>query len=219
MGGLCGESKREILDQVTGPEREVLARYTSMVTDASDPSGDLAVAERTITQAGLGYPLVAKPDIGCNGTGVRLVADRAALAALSVRVPPRRPRAAARVRAGGRRGRPVLHPPSRRTARPHHLDHAEVPAFRDRRRTLDAAATDPGRSARRPRPGPVSAAPGEPAGRGAAPGRTRATGVRRQPLQGLDLPQRHQLRHRGADRPRRAIGAGTAGDSGSAASM
>jgi hypothetical protein len=29
--------------------------------------------------ASLAYPIVAKPDIGCNGTGVRLIADQAAL--------------------------------------------------------------------------------------------------------------------------------------------
>jgi hypothetical protein len=80
VGGLCGESKRAILDQVAGAERDVLARYTSIVTHASDPAADLEAAERAVQRAGLGYPFVVKPDIGCNGTGVRLVTDRAALA-------------------------------------------------------------------------------------------------------------------------------------------
>ena len=80
VGGLCGESKREILDQVAGAERDVLARYTSIVTHRNDdPSADVAAAEQAMAEAGLGYPLVVKPDIGCNGTGVRLVDDRAAL--------------------------------------------------------------------------------------------------------------------------------------------
>jgi hypothetical protein len=79
VGGLCGESKGEILDQVAGAERDVLARYTSMVTHRHDPSADPDAAEHAMTQAGLTYPLVVKPDIGCNGTGVRLVRDRAAL--------------------------------------------------------------------------------------------------------------------------------------------
>jgi hypothetical protein len=104
VGGLCGESKREILDQVAGGERDVLARYTSIVTTAGPGSGggmggnmvgggdrfvgdgggeqfvDLAAAEHAMAQAGLCYPLVVKPDIGCNGAGVRLVDDRVALA-------------------------------------------------------------------------------------------------------------------------------------------
>jgi len=79
VGGLCGESKRQILDQVTGAEREALARYTSIVTHSNDPSADLAAAEQAMARADLLYPLVVKPDIGCNGTGVRLVDDCAAL--------------------------------------------------------------------------------------------------------------------------------------------
>ncbi len=37
---------------------------------------------------GLDYPVVVKPDIGCNGTGVRLVRDRAALARYLQAFPP-----------------------------------------------------------------------------------------------------------------------------------
>ncbi len=79
-GGLCGESKREILDQVVGPAREMIARYTSLRTCA-DAGADLPAAEAALDAAGLAYPVVAKPDIGCNGVGVRRIADRAALGA------------------------------------------------------------------------------------------------------------------------------------------
>jgi hypothetical protein len=79
-GGLCGESKLSILDQVSGPARDLLARYTSLRTDPSRPDADTPAAEAAMAAAGLVYPVVAKPDIGCNGTGVRLIADRAALA-------------------------------------------------------------------------------------------------------------------------------------------
>jgi hypothetical protein len=78
-GGLCGESKTSILDQVEGEAREWLAPYTSLVTD-TDPSRDLPAAEAALARAGLSYPLVGKPDIGCNGTGVRLIEERAGLA-------------------------------------------------------------------------------------------------------------------------------------------
>jgi len=71
-GGLCGESKREILDQVRGPVRNLLARYTAVV---ASPEGAEA-AEEAGKVASIGYPLIAKPDIGCNGTGVRLLRDR-----------------------------------------------------------------------------------------------------------------------------------------------
>ncbi len=77
-GGLCGESKTSILEQVEGAAREWLAPYTSLVTDA-DPACDLPAAESALARAGLLFPLVGKPDIGCNGTGVRLIHDRAGL--------------------------------------------------------------------------------------------------------------------------------------------
>ncbi len=78
-GGLCGESKTGILDQVTGEARRLLVPYTTFVTGAG-AAGDLPLAERTLAEAGIDFPLVAKPDIGCNGTGVRLLHDRGGLA-------------------------------------------------------------------------------------------------------------------------------------------
>lgn len=79
LGGLCGESKRSILDQVGETQHDMLARYTAVITDGSDARADLAAAEAAIARAGFRYPVVAKPDIGCNGTGVRLVTDQADL--------------------------------------------------------------------------------------------------------------------------------------------
>jgi hypothetical protein len=77
-GGLCGESKAAILDQVTGAGRDWIAPYTVFTTSA-DPALSLSRAEAGMKDAGLNYRLVVKPDIGCNGTGVRLIPDRGAL--------------------------------------------------------------------------------------------------------------------------------------------
>ncbi len=74
-GGLCGESKTEILDQVAGRARALIAPYVLLA-----PGATLPAAEAAMEAAGLTYPLVAKPDIGCNGAGVRRIADPAALA-------------------------------------------------------------------------------------------------------------------------------------------
>jgi hypothetical protein len=74
LGGLCGESKSAIMDLVVAAERPALAAYTAF--RANDP----ADAERAMSAAGLTYPVIAKPDIGCNGAGVRLLADRDGLA-------------------------------------------------------------------------------------------------------------------------------------------
>jgi hypothetical protein len=74
-GGLCGESKLSILSQV-GPEaRDLVAPACGMV---ARPGGS-ADAEAAMQATGLHYPVVAKPDIGCNGTGVRLIRGRAAM--------------------------------------------------------------------------------------------------------------------------------------------
>lgn len=69
-GGLCGELKLEILDQLSSPARELLAPYVGYV------GNDAGAAERAMEDAGLAYPVVAKPDVACNGTGVRLIANR-----------------------------------------------------------------------------------------------------------------------------------------------
>jgi hypothetical protein len=74
-GGLCGESKTAILDQVAGEARDWIAPYTTLVTGMDDVPRALAA----MAQAGLALPLVVKPDIGCNGAGVRLVETEAAL--------------------------------------------------------------------------------------------------------------------------------------------
>lgn len=78
-GGLCGESKLEILDQVAPAARALLARYGSITTHRWDAHADTREAERAIAEAGIGYPLVAKPAIACNGTGVRLIQHEADL--------------------------------------------------------------------------------------------------------------------------------------------
>jgi hypothetical protein len=76
-GGLCGESKTAILDLVGAGQRHWVAPYTSFVTGTDD----MSAARKALSDTGLALPLVVKPDIGCNGTGVRLARDEAALGA------------------------------------------------------------------------------------------------------------------------------------------
>lgn len=74
-GGLCGESKSSVLDLAGIEARRWIAPYIKLRTGTSD----LARAKLYLEQAGLKAPLVVKPDIGCNGTGVRLVEADATL--------------------------------------------------------------------------------------------------------------------------------------------
>jgi hypothetical protein len=75
IGGLCGESKLSILSQV-GPQAQALIATACGVLARPDGA---AAAEAAMDAFGLCYPVVVKPDIGCNGTGVRLVRDRAGM--------------------------------------------------------------------------------------------------------------------------------------------
>ncbi len=76
-GGLCGERKTATLDAVRGPARDWIPAYTTAI--AGPDQGQ--AAEAALAAAGIELPVVLKPDIGCNGTGVRLIRDRATLAA------------------------------------------------------------------------------------------------------------------------------------------
>jgi hypothetical protein len=71
-GGLCGESKLETLEQVRGGMRDLLAPYTSIVANPDS----VEAAESAMRAAAIDYPVVAKPAVGCNGTGVRLIGSR-----------------------------------------------------------------------------------------------------------------------------------------------
>ncbi len=74
-GGLCGESKLSILGQVGPAAADLIAPACGVL---ARPDATKA-AEAAMANFGLHYPVVAKPDIGCNGTGVRLLHDRQAL--------------------------------------------------------------------------------------------------------------------------------------------
>ncbi len=74
-GGLCGESKSSILDQAGPVAASWIARYVCFTTGEQDEVRATAL----MASEGLYLPVVVKPDIGCNGTGVRLAEDRSAL--------------------------------------------------------------------------------------------------------------------------------------------
>ncbi|MGC8469199.1 MAG: D-alanine--D-alanine ligase [Acetobacteraceae bacterium] len=79
-GGLCGESKSEVLDQVGPTARGWIAPYLTFPLGPAADAGEAVRAEARLAAAGLSYPVIAKPDLGCNGAGVRVLRDGAALA-------------------------------------------------------------------------------------------------------------------------------------------
>lgn len=78
-GGICGESKNDILDLAGSQARRWIADYAGMTTSGHVDANDVAIAEKRMAQTGLRYPIVAKPDMSCNGVGVRVIENAAAL--------------------------------------------------------------------------------------------------------------------------------------------
>lgn len=77
-GGLLGESKIACMDLIGPAARRWAARSVALV---NRPSLTPALLDSLASGAGLSFPLVAKPDIGWRGIGVRLVRDSADLCA------------------------------------------------------------------------------------------------------------------------------------------
>ena len=80
-GGLFGEVKSDILDQLGGDAAAFVARYVKVARGDGDAAVCAAAAIAAARAAGLDYPLVAKPELGCRGAGVRPVRDDAELIA------------------------------------------------------------------------------------------------------------------------------------------
>lgn len=84
-GGFVGESKADILAMAVEHIPEWVAPFVRIERPADAGPTDLAAetdaALRALADAGLALPVVAKPDLGCRGAGVRLVRTRVDLAA------------------------------------------------------------------------------------------------------------------------------------------
>lgn len=80
-GGVVGESKSAVL-ALAGPEAQRwVAPHVSLVCPEGAADAAARAALATALAAGLSLPLVAKPDLGCRGAGVRPVASETELAA------------------------------------------------------------------------------------------------------------------------------------------
>jgi hypothetical protein len=82
-GGFVGESKAAILHLAVRHVPQWVAPFVAVErpTTPDDPSDATADALARLAAAGIGLPVVAKPDLGCRGAGVKLVRTRDALQA------------------------------------------------------------------------------------------------------------------------------------------
>ena len=74
-GGFMGESKSSVMNMVGEDQRSWLAEFVTLHRNGEDAKQDLKKAISLMEEKGLSFPIVAKPDIGWNGYGVKLVED------------------------------------------------------------------------------------------------------------------------------------------------
>lgn len=78
-GGMWGESKSSYFQDIAPEEKRWVADFVVIERGADGLEADVASALRVIDGAGLAFPIIAKPDVGWHGHGVRCLEDRAAL--------------------------------------------------------------------------------------------------------------------------------------------
>lgn len=73
LSGMVGESKHDIFSSAGAITRDWILPFTTL--DSADKSEQslLHEANENLQRAELDYPLVAKPDLGCRGVGVKLI--------------------------------------------------------------------------------------------------------------------------------------------------
>lgn len=75
-GGFMGESKSSVLNMVGKEQQTWIAEFATMHRNGVPGEKDLENALSLMNEKNLGFPIVAKPDIGWNGYGVRLIEDK-----------------------------------------------------------------------------------------------------------------------------------------------
>ncbi len=72
LSGMVGESKSEVFSIASDKAKERIASWC-LLADWESPEGGVLQARQMMGCIGLDYPVVAKPDIGCRGAGVRII--------------------------------------------------------------------------------------------------------------------------------------------------
>ncbi|KEI69754.1 hypothetical protein [Endozoicomonas elysicola] len=86
LSGMVGESKSGVFSKASGAAKDRIAPWV-LLDDWENTDQGASRAQRLFKHAGLSFPLVAKPDIGCRGAGVQLIRSKAELVAYIEKFP------------------------------------------------------------------------------------------------------------------------------------
>jgi len=88
LSAMAGVPKSSILQRAGESARESILPWIVFAVGDDSPAAQRERAEAAMAAAGLRFPLVGKPDIGCRGAGVKLLRDSAALESCLASFPP-----------------------------------------------------------------------------------------------------------------------------------
>ncbi|HEV7233735.1 MAG TPA: hypothetical protein VGN36_05775 [Sphingorhabdus sp.] len=74
-GGLVGEEKSRTFLQLRGSAGNLVPKWIAVRKGGRCVESQIAAVSAALARSGIDFPLVAKPDIGCRGAGVRPIAD------------------------------------------------------------------------------------------------------------------------------------------------
>ena len=80
LSGMVGVSKSAVFDLAGDYARQWILPWILVEVEDQSLQRQCQMAKQALTAAGLEYPLVGKPNMGCRGVGVRLLKDDAELA-------------------------------------------------------------------------------------------------------------------------------------------
>lgn len=79
LGGMVGASKSALLSQADGACRRAILEWFIHCVDEQDIASQVDHVRTLMQERGFEFPVVCKPDIGCRGSGVKLISNEAGL--------------------------------------------------------------------------------------------------------------------------------------------
>ncbi|MCL9783310.1 D-alanine--D-alanine ligase [Vibrio sp. S4M6] len=79
LSGMVGESKHDILSLAGDKANQWISPFITLTKSELPESEQLTHALTSMSDKHLNFPVVAKPDMGCRGAGVKLIQDKAGL--------------------------------------------------------------------------------------------------------------------------------------------